>query len=67
MTPEWSAAALADLNRFSTFLEEHHPGLARIVAREIITQGANPDGVSAFEPRPIGMMIQAMLILRTGW
>ncbi len=36
MTPEWSARALADLNRFAAFLEEHYPRLARIVAAELI-------------------------------
>ena len=36
MTPEWSATALADLNRFAAFLEEHYPRLAQIVAVEII-------------------------------
>jgi plasmid stabilization system protein ParE len=32
---EWSAAALADLDRFAAFLHEHHPQLAAIVATEI--------------------------------
>lgn len=36
MKVEWSADALADLDRFATFLHEHHPDLAGIVAREII-------------------------------
>ncbi len=31
----WSAAALADLDRFREFLEEHHPSLATAVAGEI--------------------------------
>jgi plasmid stabilization system protein ParE len=34
--PEWSAAALADLDRFARFLHEHHPDLAGRVAAEII-------------------------------
>lgn len=33
---DWSAQALADLDRFAVFLHEHHPELAPIVAREII-------------------------------
>ena len=35
MTLEWSAAALADLDRFAIFLHERHPELAGIVAAEI--------------------------------
>ena len=35
MTLEWSAAALADLDRFAVFLHERHPDLAKIVATEI--------------------------------
>src|SRR5260221_10941587 len=33
---EWSSDALADLERFATFLHENHPELASIVARAII-------------------------------
>jgi addiction module RelE/StbE family toxin len=36
MKLEWSADALADLDRFATFLHQHHPSLAKIVAREIV-------------------------------
>jgi plasmid stabilization system protein ParE len=36
MTLEWSDDALADLDRFAAFLHQHHPSLARIVAREIV-------------------------------
>ena len=38
MNLEWSADALADLNRFAAFLSETHPQLAAIVAREIIAK-----------------------------
>ncbi len=36
MKIEWSAAALADLDRFAGFLHDRHPDLSTIVAREII-------------------------------
>jgi addiction module RelE/StbE family toxin len=36
MTVEWSADAVADLDRFADFLHRHYPSLARVVAREII-------------------------------
>jgi plasmid stabilization system protein ParE len=32
---EWSAAALADLERFANFLAEHHPTMSATAAREI--------------------------------
>jgi plasmid stabilization system protein ParE len=35
MKLEWSAAALADLDRFARFLHDQHPRLAKIVAAEI--------------------------------
>jgi plasmid stabilization system protein ParE len=35
---EWSAAALADLDRFAAFLRDSHPTLAAVVAREIVTK-----------------------------
>jgi toxin ParE1/3/4 len=35
---EWSAAALADLDRFAAFLQERHPHLAEIVAAEIMAR-----------------------------
>jgi plasmid stabilization system protein ParE len=38
MRLEWSAAALADLDRFAGFLENQYPSLARIVAREILSK-----------------------------
>jgi plasmid stabilization system protein ParE len=40
MTLEWSAAALADLDRFAAFLRERHPRLAQIVAAEIRAKAA---------------------------
>lgn len=38
MKIEWSAPALADLDRFASFLHIRHPRLAKIVAREIIAK-----------------------------
>jgi toxin ParE1/3/4 len=40
MKLEWSADALADLNRFAEFLKDKHPGLAAIVAGEIVAKTA---------------------------
>ena len=34
----WSSSALADLNRFASFLSEEHPHLARRVAVEIASR-----------------------------
>ena len=36
MKVEWSADAVADLDRFADFLHRHYPALAGVVAREII-------------------------------
>lgn len=38
MRLEWSAAALADLDRFAAFLKDRRPQLATIVAREILAK-----------------------------
>jgi len=35
MKLEWSAIALADLDRFAAFLHDRHPRLAQIIAAEI--------------------------------
>lgn len=35
MRLEWSAAALADLDRFAAFLHDRHPRLAEVIAAEI--------------------------------
>lgn len=40
MKLEWSATALADLDRFANFLHDRHPRLAKIVAAEIRNQAA---------------------------
>lgn len=37
---EWSADALADLDRFARFLHDRFPDLAPIVAREIIAKAS---------------------------
>jgi plasmid stabilization system protein ParE len=37
---EWSAAALADLDRFAGFLQNQHPRLAGIVGTEILAKAA---------------------------
>jgi plasmid stabilization system protein ParE len=36
MKVEWSADALADLDRFAAFLHRHHPALAKVIAAEIV-------------------------------
>jgi plasmid stabilization system protein ParE len=38
MTLEWSAAALADLDRFAEFLHDRHPTMAQIIAAEILNR-----------------------------
>jgi plasmid stabilization system protein ParE len=38
MKLEWSAAALADLDRFARFLQDHYPHLAGVIAAEIISK-----------------------------
>lgn len=38
MKVEWSDDALADLDRFSSLLQQHHPSLAAVVAEEIIAK-----------------------------
>ena len=38
MKLEWSAVALADLDRFAAFLRDRHPRMADIVAREILAK-----------------------------
>lgn len=38
MRIEWSAAALADLDRFEDFLQGRYPALSAIIAREIIAK-----------------------------
>ena len=40
MNLEWSADALADLDRFASFLQDQHPRLAQIVAKEILRKSA---------------------------
>jgi len=38
MRLEWSAVALADLDRFAAFLHGRHPRLAAVVAQEILAK-----------------------------
>jgi len=38
MKIEWSEDALADLDRFATFLRETYPALAERVARELVSK-----------------------------
>lgn len=54
MKLEWSAVALADLDRFASFLQERHPRLAALVAHEILAKArlleTNPElGISLSE------------------
>jgi plasmid stabilization system protein ParE len=51
MKLEWSAAALADLDRFATFLRDQHPRLAVIVAAEI------RDKVSLLSEHPLRLVM----------
>ena len=61
---EWTQDALADLDRFSAFLEQQYPDLAQTVAREIV---AKAQVLSAFPRlgRPIaGRMEYRQLVLQ---
>jgi plasmid stabilization system protein ParE len=40
MRIEWSADALADLDRFAAFLHRNYPALSKVVAREIIEKAS---------------------------
>lgn len=55
MKLEWSAEALADLDRFAEFLHDRQPHLAAVVAREIVAQAqilaAFPQSGRALEGR----------------
>jgi len=50
---EWSARALADLDRFTMFLQERHPHLAGIVGSEILAKAE----ILSLHPR-LGRLIQ---------
>jgi toxin ParE1/3/4 len=56
MKLEWSAIALADLDRFAAFLHDRHPRLAQVIAAEIKDKArlleAHPLLGRALEGRP---------------
>jgi len=52
MTVEWSADALADLDRFAAFLHQHFPQLAKSIAIELIDK-INVLRVRPFLGRPL--------------
>ena len=43
MKLEWSAIALANLDRFAAFLHERHPRLAKVIAAAIKEKGRLPE------------------------
>lgn len=59
MKIEWSAAALADLDRFANFLQTDFPNLAGVVAHEII---AKADAIAA-NPR-LGRVLDERKLFR---
>jgi plasmid stabilization system protein ParE len=70
---EWSAAALADLDRFAAFLHDRHPQLAAIVAREILAKAkllesspeiGTPIGSSAVYRQVVLQILRARYVFR---
>ena len=64
MKIEWSDDALADLDRFATFLRETYPALAEHVARELVSKAQMLSEFPRSGRAPAGRQEYRQVVLR---